>query len=75
MHNIDSVLDTSVVSREGHPSALSEQLFLFGVICDMTDESYGYGPTFSTSSKSSGSLSGYYVVWDSMSVNQALGKP
>lgn len=75
MCNIDSVLDASVVSREGHPRALSEQLFLFGVVYDMTDKSYCYGPTFSPSSESGGSLSGCYVVWDSMSVNQALDKP
>lgn len=69
------MLDASVVSREGHPRALSEQLFLFGIVYDKTDEFYGYGPTFSLSSKSSVSMSGCCVVWDSMSVNEALGKP
>ena len=42
MQNIDSVLDASVVSGEGHPRALSG-LFLFGVVYDMTSGSYVVG--------------------------------
>ena len=47
---------------------------MFGVVYDMTDESCGYGPTLSTSSESNGSLFGYYVALESMSVNRALHK-
>lgn len=42
LQNIDSELDASDVSKEDHPQALWDQLFLFGVVYETTNGFYGY---------------------------------
>lgn len=60
---------------EGHPRTPSGQLFLSGIVYDMTNGFYGYGPTPSPPLRSCRSLFGCFVNWDSISVNRGLSKP
>lgn len=70
---IFSVFDASVVSGEGHSKALSG-LFLSGVVY-VTNGSYSFGTTALPHSRSNRLLFECYAVLDSVSMNEALGKP